>query len=230
MRGLKKEILGNKRLRWILLGTNWFFQGIPHSDKSEKVYKIFFTFVISLVVLLLLGISIFNVFFSFFFGHTINWLLNCNLAVILIHRMKWLKTSPSQLFHHLNSIRDQLIDKDWLLFAVTSGGIVRGTMNEHSDIDVNLVRKPGIRNAVRSILFSIKERKRADLNGIPLDIIVSDSIENCLQKTNYTKKIITLYNPNNIVNKHFNKVVLLKDAQAFNLQNIKNVKKSTVSN
>jgi len=153
---------------------------------------------------------------SFIIAHTINWMLNCNHFVIYVHRMKWLKTSKNSLFKHLISIQERLEGRNWALAVVSLGGISRGTMNKHSDIDVNIIRKPGIKNAILALLFGVIEKKRADYYGIPLDILISDSIQDCIKKSEGQKNPVILYNSFNIIDKYYKEKISINDAKLLN--------------
>lgn len=221
MNPLKKIILENKSLRWMLIFTNWIYQGIPHADKSEMIYKISCTLGLWILVFLTLPFlgdfsSIYQLIVSFIIAHSINWIFNCNHFVIFIHRMKWLKTTKVKLFKHLISIQNKLEGKDWMLLVVSLGGISRGTMSEHSDIDVNIVRKSGSKNAIYSLLFAAIEKKRADYYGIPLDIMISDSVEDCIKKSNGQKNPVILHDPFNIADNYYNEKMSIDEARIIN--------------
>ena len=211
MSKLKDAILGHKYLSWLQLFTNWLMQGIYHSDKSERLYKslftIFFWIILFLILFFLVGLSLTtSLILGFIGGHTVNWVINNNLFVLLIHRMRWLKTTKSALFNQLESIQKRLektSNKDWLLFSVSHGGICNGTLNQHSDIDVTLIRKPGLKNMIKAILFYVKEKKYADVNGIPLDIFICDSPEDCIKKCGGQKNPIVLLDHNNQVDIYY---------------------------
>lgn len=208
MSNLKDIIFSNKYLSWIQIFTNWLMQGILHADRSEKIYKIGFTvffWVLSFALLVLQSdFSIVkSVFFGFIIAHSINWIINNNLYVLLVHRMKWLKTTKYDLFNQLSTIQHRLqdiTDKDWILYSVSHGGICKGTLNSHSDIDVSIIRKPGLKNMIHAILFYVKEKKYADIKGVPLDIFICDSPENCIERSKRQKNPIVLLDHENVVN------------------------------
>ncbi len=205
MSNLKDSILENRYFSWLQIFTNWLMQGILHADKSEKAYKILFTvfFWIIITCVLFFGLSWKlnrSLFLGFVIAHTINWFINCNFYVLFVHRIKWLKTTKSELFNQLYDIQERLEklpNKDWLLYSVSLGGICKGTLNEHSDIDVTLIRKPGFRNLIHSIIFYVKEKKYADLKGVPLDIFISDTPENCIQRSKRQKNPIVMIDHEN---------------------------------
>ncbi len=226
MSNLKNSILENKYFSWLQIFTNWFMQGISHADKSEKLYKIFFTIVFWI---LFFSISFFgfnipfykSLFLSFIVAHTLNWFVNCNFHVLFVHRMKWLKTSKPELFNQLYEIQDRLEkeqNKDWILFTVSLGGICKGTLSEHSDIDVSLIRKPGFKNLVSAIIFYVKEKMYADLKGVPLDIFICDTPENCIQRSKGQKNPIVMIDHENVIDTYYpDKLSLsIKEAQILN--------------
>jgi len=211
MERFKKLILENKFLSWLQFFSNWLMQGIFHADKTERIYKILFTIFFSSIFLIILFLG-FNVAFfdslilGFLIAHTINWVVNCNLFVLLVHRIKWLKTTKTELFNQLFSIQnrlEKLSNKNWILYCVSHGGICNGTLNSHSDIDVSLIRKPGFRNMISAIIFYVKEKKYADFKGIPLDIFICDTPENCISRSKKQKNPIVLLDHNNKVDIYY---------------------------
>lgn len=207
MKKIKELILENKYFSWLQFFSNWLMQGIFHADKSERLYKIMFSFVFGIIfswffMNFLQWNSFSSVVIGFTLAHTLNWVINNNLFVLIVHRIRWFKTSKKTLFDHLYSMEERLNkinEDDWLLYSVSLGGICNGTLNVHSDIDVSLIRKPGFKNMVKAIVFYVKEKKIADLHGVPLDIFICDSPENCIVRSKYQKNPIVLSDQNNAV-------------------------------
>jgi len=207
MSNIKDKILVNKYFSWLQIFTNWFMQGILHADKSEKWYKIFFTVFFCLVFYIFFFLvnnltEFYSLFFGFIVAHTLNWVVNCNFFVLFVHRMKWLKTNKPELFDQLYAIQNRLekmSNKDWILYSVSHGGICKGTLNKHSDIDVSIIRRPGFKNFVHAVIFYVKEKKYADFKGVPLDIFICDTPKNCIDRSKKQKNPIILFD-------HLNKV------------------------
>ena len=226
MNNFKDKLLASYYFSWLQIFTNWLMQGILHADKSERTYKIFFTLFLSFLIFSIFyynteQINIFFILYSFLISHSLNFFLNCNLSVLFIHRMRWFKSNKKDLFKHLLSIKSRLNniqDKDWILFCVSHGGICNGTLNEYSDIDVSIIRKPGFFNLIKAIIFYVKEKKIADFNMVPLDIFICDSAENTIIRSNFQKNPIVLLDHNNIVDNFYkDKLKMsLDEAQAIN--------------
>ncbi len=225
----RKKVLENKYFTWLQIPSNWLMQGVLHADKSEKYYKILFTVVFTVLIYLLFSLTgnnwnVINLIISFVIAHTLNWLVNCNFYVLWVHRMRWLKTSKKALFLQLEEIQDRLenlSDKTWLDYVVSHGGICRGTLSEHSDIDVSIIRKPGLKNLFKAIFFYVKEKKISDLNKVPLDIFICDSPQNAIVRSNYQKNPIVLFDPNDLVNNFYTDKLKIDIAEAKVLNNYK---------
>ena len=207
----KDKILGSIYFSWLQIFTNWGMQGILHADKSERTYKIVFTLFFSALIISISFLSTkkfdsLNCLLYLCFSHSLNFIINCNFSVLLIHRMKWFKTDKTSLFGHLLSIESRLLDiqdKSWILFCVSHGGICNGTLNIHSDIDVSIVRKPGFINFCKAIKFYVREKKIADYHMIPLDIFICDSAENTRKRSNFQKNPIVLLDHLNSVDDYY---------------------------
>jgi hypothetical protein len=135
--------------------------------------------------------------------------------------MRWFKTNKVALIEYLESMQARLIQTDdtsWLSFCVSHGGICNGTLNDHSDIDVSIVRKPGFLNLMKAIIFYVKEKKRADFNKIPLDIFICDSAENTMIRSNFQNNPIILFDENNLIDEFYgvNQKMSLRDARILN--------------
>ena len=216
----KNKILTNRYLYWLQILTNWFFQGITHADKTEKVYKILFTLILSLLIGLLIWslthVIIIAFVIGFIVGHTLNWSVNCNFHVLLIHRLKWTKILKEDYFKYLFSVQQRLTNKNWLLYSVCMGSICEGKLNNSSDIDISIIRKPGFKNALSAIIFFVKEKKYADFKRIPLDLFIIDNPINSIKRSNYQKKPIILSDADNTIDKYYNEKLTIAEAKKLN--------------
>jgi predicted nucleotidyltransferase len=219
MKGIKNEIRKRWYLRWILLFSNWVFQGILRADKTEQIYKIGFTFVFS-------GIFYFgfasyldsniDLLVSIISGHTLNWIINGNLYVIFVHRLLITKLSKNDLFDYLGLLRSRLANVDWVLYSASFGSICRGELKDSSDLDVSIVRQSGFKNAIKSIWFVVREKKFADFKRIPLEIYISDRPENSINRFKAETCPVILYDKGDILKKYYDKTMNLEEARELN--------------
>jgi len=221
MRGIKKQIRDNKYLNWILIVTNWFFQSIINADKTEKIFKISFTlffWVIFYIILkLFLSFSMGTlVIISFVIAHTLNWAVNGNFYNLIIHRLLLAKLTKKDLFNYMDNLEEKLQGKDWILYAASFGSICNGNLKDSSDVDISIVRKSGFKNAISAILFSIKEKKYADFNKIPLELYISDSPENSMKRFKVEKNPVIVFDPDNTIDKYYNEKLTIGEAKKLN--------------
>lgn len=221
MKGIKKKIRDNRYLNWLLILSNWCFQGIPNADKTEKYYKILFTIIFGFIsTLFLFYFSYFNVLkvlvLSFFIGHTINWIINGNFYGLLIHRLLFVKVNKESLFNYLKNIEGRLQKQTWVLYAASFGSICRGELKDSSDIDISIVRKHGLKNALKSMWFALKEKKIADFYGIPLEVYISDTPQNSIKRFAAEQNPVIIFDPYNTISNYYTEKLTLEEAFALN--------------
>lgn len=224
MKGLKKKIRDNRYLNWLLLLSNWLFQGIPNADKTEKAYKTLFTLFFWGILFWIFyssgNIAIEKVLIiSFLIAHTFNWLVNGNISIILIHRLLLVKLSKLDLFLYIEKLHQKTAGKNWILYAASFGSICRGDLKDSSDIDISIVRKPGFKNALKSIWFALKEKKVADFNGIPLEIYISDTPENSIQRFAAEQNPVVIHDPDNTIDNYYKDKLSVSEAKVLNKVN-----------
>jgi len=221
MKGIKKQIRDNKYLNWLLIVSNWFTQSIIHEDKTEKIYKILFTvffwiifyFLFSNLFLFSTGVELL---LSFIVAHTLNWIINGNFYNLIIHRLLLAKITKKDLFNYLNTLEQKLKGEDWIFYAASFGSICNGNLKDSSDVDISIVRKPGYINAIKAIFFSVKEKKYADVHKIPLELYISDSPKNSIERFKMEQNPVVIYDPDNIIDKYYKVKMSIDEAIKLN--------------
>lgn len=221
MKGLKNTIRINPYLRWLLVFSNWLSQGIIHADKTEKIYKILFSTVSSLIFFFIfiayfkisLGKSILA---GVFLGHTLSWVINGNFNVIVVHRLFLSNLDRQNAFHYLESLADRLNGNQSILYATTHGSICTGNLKPSSDIDVALVRAKGFKNALRALFFVTREKKIADLKGIPLEIYLIDNPGAAIDRFQAEQNPVVIYDPKNTVDQYYREKMTIAEARKLN--------------
>lgn len=219
MKGLKRKIRDHKILRWSLLISTWIFQGMLRADVTEKWFKIAFSGISSILLSCLLCIWLrleWAIVLGFFVGHTLNWVINNNINVLLVHLLMLKTISKHEIFKYLDYLQAQLVGKDWVLYAVVLGSISRGDLKPSSDIDVSIVRKPGIKNAFKAISFSIWQKGVSDKRGIPMELYISDRISNSVNRYKDENKPVILTGDITIITGHYPQSMLLDEAKRLN--------------
>lgn len=166
--------------RWmkvgVIIGINWFFQSILYMDRTERAYKLFLELIFALLTFVIISpltplwlaivISLVN-------GHSLNWLLNGHLFGLL-KTFEYGEIDPQKLNGYISGFKKRLSEEKSIDEALCYGSLARGEMNNHSDLDVRVIRKKGFVNGIRSCNFVFFERSRALFLKFPLDIYVLD--------------------------------------------------------
>jgi len=170
---LLRPILSNV---FVALGIHWFFQSILAMDRTERFFKIamdaFLTILFSLILTqrysFILSISL-----GWILAHTINFLSNGHIFAVL-KCFGLIKHQKDVMEKYLISMRFRIQAEPSLRWAAVYGSLSRGEMKETSDLDVRVIRNPGIINGLRACYFVMSERTRAHLKQFPLDILLLD--------------------------------------------------------
>lgn len=218
MKGWRETFRQNKILKWFLLFSSWFFQGIMNSDTTEKYYKIFFTIFFSGIFYYFLGIEVWPIrlLIAFTCGHTINWLVNGPIAAIFIHRLFIGKAKKEKVFKYLNNLESRLTSKDEIYYCAVYGSIARGALKDSSDIDVGFLRKPGFKNAILGLYFITKERILTNLKGIPFEGYLFDSLDNMIARFKNENTPVVIKQKGLIDNSNFPVGISLEQARIIN--------------
>jgi predicted nucleotidyltransferase len=75
----------------------------------------------------------------------------------------------------IEALKGRIAREPCIEHAVVYGSLARDEWKPTSDLDVCLVRSPGLRGAWRVCAFALRERARAFRNGFPLDLFVLDT-------------------------------------------------------
>jgi predicted nucleotidyltransferase len=195
------------------------FQGILRADKTEKAYKISFSLLLSYLFYAYFNRyldTMSSVICGFALGHTVNWCVNGNLSLLFVHILMIKRADPQNIFLYLFYLRNESIKCKWVKYAGVLGSISRGDLKPSSDVDVSIVRKPGLGNAMKAIVFSIKHKKIADAMGVPMELYISDSVRNSYERYKDENCPVILTEEPGLLDSYYAKVMSLEKAYELN--------------
>jgi len=169
-------------IKWLLQQTavgcviHWIFQGILYADRTERWFKIGLDVVLTLAFWLLFLPRMQSVtawIMAFLCAHTINFIFNAQLWVLLKH-YGLVRNSYQDFETYIRDFTVRVNAHDSLQYVAVYGSYVRGEWKPSSDLDVRLVRRAGFLNGLRACWFLMCERTRALFTRFPLDIYVAD--------------------------------------------------------
>lgn len=156
------------------LAVHWVFQGMLYMDRTERLFKIVLDAIIIAAFVVTFGFASQTLIIGFLIGHTLNFVFNGQINVVLksfgISRVK-----KDGLLGFLDEFARRVDGEPSIFYAAAFGSVSREQLADSSDIDIRVIRAPGLLAALRSCVFVMVERTRAMLTGVPLDIFVLDN-------------------------------------------------------
>jgi predicted nucleotidyltransferase len=149
-----------------------------HMDRSERWFKAGLDLVLTTLLAPLLKYltgSWTALIIAWALAHTINFFFNGQLWGALKH-FGLVRVTPGAFARYRRSLVQRVESEPSILFAAAYGSLCRGQLRASSDLDIRLVRAPGVANGLRASLFVMKERTRALFQRFPLDLYVFDTM------------------------------------------------------
>jgi predicted nucleotidyltransferase len=78
---------------------------------------------------------------------------------------------------YINAMAGRLKKSDSISGMAIYGSVSRGAWHDRSDIDMRILRRPGIRSLYRAALLTMSERFRAFLAAQPMDLYLADDTD-----------------------------------------------------
>ncbi len=163
--------------RIVLLGVHWLFQSVQSMNNVERGLKaglwllVFVPLFLSTVAIVGFGVAAIG---AALLAQTVNFLLNAHIPVVM--RYVGLEVEPDQVRRYADELKGRILGRSYLQGAVVVGSLARDEVQSTSDLDVRVLSKPGLPNAVRGGILVLQERARALRHMFPLDIYLRESI------------------------------------------------------
>jgi predicted nucleotidyltransferase len=153
------------------------FQGMLNMDRSERCFKLG----LDLLALTLLT-PVFHLRLSgpkaiglgLLAAHSLNFFCNGQIYAVL-KTFGYVQRTQESYQCEVARLSNRIEQQPDILFAAAYGSLARGQWSPTSDLDVRLVRAPGLPSALRVCWFALRERARAFWRRFPLDLYVLDS-------------------------------------------------------
>jgi predicted nucleotidyltransferase len=160
----------------VLLASSALFQGTLYMDPTERRVKLGLTFLGGLMLSRLLPPSRYRLAKAFGLAHLLNF-VTTGQPWVAARGFGVNSVSPHRFEHWIGRLERLGHASDAIALVAVYGSHVRGEWDAGSDLDVRVVRYPGLWNGVVASLLVARERVRANLTRFPLDVYVFDSPE-----------------------------------------------------
>jgi predicted nucleotidyltransferase len=158
--------------------SHWLFQGLAYMDPTERAFKLGLDGLLALAIAaallsmrwpagLVAVVAILG-------AHSLNFLFNGQLRVVL----KWHgigRVPKAAIEVELVRIAARLTANPAIRDGYVFGSLSRGELHDGSDLDIRVIRAPGLRAGLTACFAVLTERSRSLRSGVPLDIYVWDS-------------------------------------------------------
>jgi predicted nucleotidyltransferase len=159
------------------LASHWLVQGMAYMDPTERTFKLGLDAAgtVGFASLLATRLSLPRALAGgLLAAHTLNFLVNGHLRGAL----KWHGlggASVPALQAELLRIARRLAANPAVEHAYVYGSVTRGDVHAGSDLDIRVLRRPGLAAGLAVCWLVLLERARSLGSGVPLDIYVWDS-------------------------------------------------------
>jgi predicted nucleotidyltransferase len=198
----------------IILASNWTFQGMRYMERGERYFKIIFTIIASFIFIIIIQqsvgqLNIFIILLSIIIGHTLNWIFNGQVFVLMRYFPIRQIMTREKMISFINELYENTKGADYIYAVLIFGSLSRRELNSKSDLDVRILRKPGIREAFSAYLLAMRMRFLALIRKFPLDVYTFVDIS-CLERLRKDEFPI-IVTSNGFVEKHYIKYSYFKD-------------------
>jgi len=182
----------------IVFTTSWIFQGILYMDLTEKIFKISFDVILTVITYSITSLIVRNSFYvlilvSLFIAHTLNLIFNGQIPVTM-KNLGLLNTDYEKFQEYLEYLRSCGPRNTSIKAIFAYGSFSRNSISVQSDLDIRIIRTPSIKNKMLSCFFIVKERSKATFSMFPLDIYAFNKVEDIVM----VEKPVKLYDPYNL--------------------------------
>lgn len=177
----RKAKIGGK-LKIMVTIRNWIHQGFFYLDRTEMFFRVIWELIpFSLCFYFLTEMTSLNrllvIFISGIVSHTLNWIFNDNFwTCIMFTFPKVLNPGEIKTIEYLSKLQERLNKKKFITGCMIYGSLSRNEWKTKSDLDMRVLREPGVINGLLSYLFVFKERVIAVIKRQPLDLYLADNI------------------------------------------------------
>ena len=162
------------------LVRNWLHQSISYLDRGERRTRLALELLQVSTVWLVIWLTTGSLGWASAVGtiavvHTFNWITNGNFWVLLQSIVPSMENRGHQgTQRYLEAMRTRLDRRRSIAGLLALGSLAKGRFSNRSDIDIRIVRQPGLKNLLASTVLLMRERWYALLQRQPLDIYLAD--------------------------------------------------------
>lgn len=177
----KRKAQLNGKPELLVLVKQWIHQGFTYLDRTEMYYRLVWEVVPVIILSPVLSASLklpvsTATLISLFIVHTLNWVFNYNFWTCMTFTFPSV-TNPGNdsTLVYLQKMQNRMCKNHSIAGCMIYGSISRGKWHQKSDLDVRILRRPGLLNSSKAYWTVFLERVIALCCRQPLDLYMADS-------------------------------------------------------
>jgi len=199
--------------KYVMLASNWAFQGIFLKTWGERSFQIMVDLVFAFPVFILLSFLLRQVtaaILAVIIAHTLTWTFNGNIWSLPKFTGATYDTARNIKFM-VNLEKREMNTFGSIAAIAAFGSLSRGEFSETSDMDMRIIRNPGILNWVKANTFGLYLRSIAFIKKIPLDLFVLDNVSQIRRQMRLDEPSIVIYDPANALSEIDGRAIPLRE-------------------
>jgi predicted nucleotidyltransferase len=182
------------------LPVGWLLQVLHSTDRTERWLRV------GTEVLLIAALWYFlecvgyfsecylQLFWAFLIVHSLSWFFIGNFWVYMLDSFLWVRNPGLEgVLSFVNFARRLFVNSDACDAVLIYGSMCRGAFHGRSDLDLRIIRKPGLLLGMKAIIVGYVVRVLAAIRKIPVDLQVVDSLEFLIKQMRADERPITVY-------------------------------------
>lgn len=166
------------------LPVGWVLQILHSTDRTERCIRIFTEVLLIAAVWFLFGrISIISetnlsLLWAFILVHSMSWYFVGNFWVYMLDSFLWVHNPGiNGVLEYINFVRRVFVKNDSCNAVLVYGSMCRGAFHGRSDLDLRIIRKPGLLVGLMAIFVGFAVRAVGAIKKVPVDLQVVDSLD-----------------------------------------------------
>ena len=150
-------------------------------DKGERMLKIFFEIILVIALFIILNMffntsDIILIIVSILIIHTIMWIFNDHFWGLISDITMVPNLSKEKIILYCNRIYSLTKSSKSIIAILVFGSISRKEIHDQSDIDIRIIRRPGLINLLNAYFLCVRLRYDAFIHVIPFDLFLGDDM------------------------------------------------------
>lgn len=166
------------------LPVGWVLQILHSTDRAERWIRIGTEALLIGCLWFMLGSIGFlqdgsvRLWWVFVVVHSASWFFIGNFWVYMLDSFLWVNNPGIEgVLKYVDFVRRKFVNSELSDAILIYGSMCRGVFHGRSDLDLRIIRKPGVLAGLRAVFMGFAVRVPAAIKKIPVDLQVVDSFE-----------------------------------------------------